>query len=95
MARGEGMGRTYNQFRLAHQSVNKKNAARTREATLLALMLNPHAMREAPMNEEPRYPAGRVMMGTPPDMRVAPPSSAAPISNFELHCVGFGEANVR
>ena len=67
---------TYNQFLRAHHSVNKKNAARTRHATLLALVSNPHAIKQAPMNEEPRYPAGRVTQGIPPDIRVSPPSSA-------------------
>ena len=71
-----GRGETYNQFRLAHQSVNKKNAARIIVATLLALVLNPHVMSAAPMSDEPRYPAGRVSQGIPPDIRVAPPSSA-------------------
>ena len=49
----------------------------TREAILLALVLKPHAIKHAPMNEDPRYPAGRVKQGTPPFIRVEPPSSAA------------------
>ena len=61
---------------LAHQRVNKKKTAIIRVAILLALISNPHAIKQAPMNEDPRYPAGRVMSGIPPDMRVAPPSSA-------------------
>ena len=68
---------TYNQFLRAHQSVNKKNAARTRQAILLALVSNPQAIKQAPMSEEPRYPAGRVIQGIPPNIRVSPPSSAA------------------
>ena len=67
---------TYNQFLRAHQSVNK-NAARTRQAVLLALVSNPQAIKQAPMSKEPRYPAGRVIQGIPPDIWVSPPSSAA------------------
>lgn len=67
---------THRRFRLAHQSVNMKNTARTRLATLLALVSNPHAMSAAPIRPEPRYPAGSVIHGMPPDMLVAPPSSA-------------------
>lgn len=63
-------------LRLAHQSVKMKKTARTRLATLLALVSNPHAMSAAPIKPEPRYPAGRVSQGIPPDMVVAPPSSA-------------------
>ena len=48
------MRQAYSQFRLAHHSVKRKNTARTRDATLLALMSNPHAMRQAPMKLEPR-----------------------------------------
>jgi hypothetical protein len=66
-----------NQFFRAHHSVNRKNAARTRHATLLALVSNPHAIKQAPMSEEPRYPAGRVIQGIPPDIRVSPPSSGS------------------
>ena len=53
-----------------------KKAANTSEAILLALVSKPHAIKAAPMSEDPRYPAGRVSQGIPPDMRVAPPSSA-------------------
>jgi hypothetical protein len=67
---------TYSQFFRAHQSVIKKNTARTRDATLEAFVSNPQAMSAAPMKEEPRYPAGRVSQGMPPDMEVTPPSSA-------------------
>jgi hypothetical protein len=70
------MNKTHNQFLRAHHRVKRKNTARAREAILLALVSNPHAMREAPMSEDPRYPAGRVIQGMPPDMRVSPPSSA-------------------
>lgn len=66
-----------NQFLRAHHSVNRKNAARTRHAILLALVSNPHAIKQAPINEEPRYPAGRVIQGIPPDIRVSPPSSGS------------------
>lgn len=54
-----------------------KNTASTIDATLLALVLNPHAIKQAPMNEEPRYPAGNVSQDMPPDMDVTPPSSAS------------------
>lgn len=45
---------TYNQFRFAHQSVNKKKTAITIDATLLAFVSNPHAINEAPIKDEPR-----------------------------------------
>ena len=61
---------------LAHQRVNTKKKAITIVATLLASISNPQAIREAPMKDDPRYPAGNVMSGIPPDIRVAPPSSA-------------------
>jgi len=67
---------THNQFLLAHHKVTKKHAAKTREAILLAFVSNPHAIRHAPMNEDPRYPAGNVIHCMPPDILVAPPSSA-------------------
>ncbi len=67
---------TYRISRLAHHKVNRKNTARTRQATLLAFVSKPHAIRQAPMKLDPRYPAGSVSQGIPPDMRVAPPSSA-------------------
>ena len=41
------------------------------DAILLAL-----AIRQAPMKEDPRYPAGRVNDRMPPDILVSPPSSA-------------------
>ena len=66
---------TYKISRRAHQSVNKKNPASTKDATLLAFVSNPQAIRQAPMKLDPRYPAGSVNHGIPPDMRVAPPSS--------------------
>lgn len=88
---------TYNQFLRAHQSVNRKNAARTRDAILLAFVSKPHAINAAPISPEPRYPAGRVIQGIPPDIRVAPPSSAA---YNGLHAISarkgsFGERNRR
>jgi hypothetical protein len=46
--------KTHSQFLLAHQRVNKKNTASTREAILLAFVLNPHAIRHAPMKDDPR-----------------------------------------
>ncbi len=67
----------YSQFFLAHQRVNRKNTAKTMEAILLAFVLNPQAIKHAPMKEDPRYPAGRVNDEMPPDILVAPPSSAA------------------
>ena len=42
----------------AHQRVKSQNPDRTRHAILLARVSNPHAMRQAPMKDEPRYPAG-------------------------------------
>jgi hypothetical protein len=50
------MGRVlaYSRFRRAHHKVNKKKTASTIDATLLASVLNPHAIRQAPMKEEPR-----------------------------------------
>jgi len=63
-------------LRLAHQSVKTKKTARTRLATLLALVSNPHAISAAPIRLEPRYPAGSVIHAIPPDILVAPPSSA-------------------
>lgn len=45
---------THSQLFLAHHSVTKKNAPITIEATLLALVSNPHAIRHAPMNEDPK-----------------------------------------
>ena len=54
------------------------------EATLLALVLKPHAIRHAPMKDEPRYPAGRVIQGMPPDMEVAPPSLAGGEGRIKL-----------
>jgi hypothetical protein len=67
---------TDTQLRRAHQRVKTKKPARANEAILLAFSLKPQAMSAAPTREEPRYPAGRVIQGIPPDMRVAPPSSA-------------------
>ena len=67
---------THRRLRRAHQSVKIKNAASTRLATLLAFVSNPHAISAAPIRPEPRYPAGSVSHGIPPDMLVAPPSSA-------------------
>jgi hypothetical protein len=45
---------TYSQFFRAHHSVNRKKTARTIVATLLALVLNPHAIKQAPINDEPK-----------------------------------------
>ena len=67
------------QLLLAHQRVKRKNTASTIDAILLAFVLNPHAIKHAPMNEDPRYPAGRVNHGIPPDIAVEPPSSAVEI----------------
>lgn len=50
--------------------------ARTIVATFDASVSNPQAMRQAPIKLLPRYPAGSVMAGIPPDILVAPPSSA-------------------
>lgn len=74
--------KTYKTLRLAHQSVKMKKTARTRLATLLAFVSNPHAMSAAPIKPEPRYPAGSVSQGIPPDMVVAPPSSAVRVRAF-------------
>jgi hypothetical protein len=72
----EHRNNTHSQFLRAHHNVKRKNTPRARQAILLALVSNPHAIRQAPMSEDPRYPAGRVIHGMPPDMRVSPPSSA-------------------
>ena len=53
-----------------------KTYARTIVATFDASVSNPQAMRQAPIKLLPRYPAGSVMIGIPPDILVAPPSSA-------------------
>ena len=45
---------THKRLFRAHQSVNMKNTARTKLATLLALVSNPHAISAAPMRPEPR-----------------------------------------
>ena len=77
---------TYTQLFRAHQSVKRKKAAMTRDATFAAFVSNPQTMSAAPMSDEPRYPAGRVTQGIPPDIRVAPPSSAVqgtPWSTFQ------------
>lgn len=63
-------------FLLAHHRVIRKTTPITMVATLLASISNPQAIRHAPMNEDPRYPAGRVIRLMPPDIFVAPPSSA-------------------
>jgi hypothetical protein len=80
---------THRRFRLAHQSVNTKNTARTMLAILLALVSNPHAMSAAPIKPEPRYPAGSVSHDMPPDIIVAPPSSAGFFNFFSLRYVSF------
>lgn len=46
--------RTHNQLRFAHQSVNKKKTAMTIDAILLAFVSNPHAIKDAPIKDEPR-----------------------------------------
>lgn len=45
----------------AQYSVISMNPTRTRQATLEALVSNPQAIRLAPMNDEPKYPAGNVI----------------------------------
>ena len=45
---------TDSQLLLAHQRVKRKKPAMTRLAILLALVSNPHAIRHAPMRDEPR-----------------------------------------
>ena len=70
---------THRRLRRAHQSVKTKKAARTKLATLLAFVSNPHAISAAPIKPEPRYPAGSVSHGIPPDIIVAPPSSAVSV----------------
>jgi hypothetical protein len=45
---------THSQFRFAHQSVNKKKTAITIDAILLAFVLNPHAIKQAPIKDEPK-----------------------------------------
>lgn len=66
----------HSQFFLAHHRVNMKKKANTSDAILLADSLNPHAIKAAPIKDEPRYPAGKVSQGIPPDILVTPPSSA-------------------
>lgn len=48
------IGQAYSQFFRAHQRVKMKKTARTKQATLLAFVSNPQAMRHAPIKEEPR-----------------------------------------
>lgn len=52
---------THSQSRRPHHSAKRNRTPRTMLQTLEATMLNPQATRTAPMNELPRYPAGRVM----------------------------------
>jgi hypothetical protein len=72
-------GLTYSISRLAHHRKNRKNTARTKQATLLAFVSKPHTISAAPIRLEPRYPAGSVSQAIPPDICVAPPSSAIEI----------------
>ena len=62
------------QSRRAHHSVSKKQTASTRLATLLATISNPQKIKSAPIKEDPRYPAGKVIAQIPPRMCVTPPS---------------------
>ena len=64
---------------VGYDSINTH--ARTSVATFDASVSNPHAMRQAPIKLLPRYPAGSVMIGIPPDILVAPPSSAKQARN--------------
>jgi len=66
----------------AHHSVNRKQTPSTILAILLATMSNPQNMRSAPMREEPRYPAGKVMADMPPCMCVTPPSRGSREMDF-------------
>jgi hypothetical protein len=63
-----------NQSLRAHQSVNKKHTPSTILATLLATMLNPANISNAPIKLDPRYPAGSVRNCLPPRICVTPPS---------------------
>lgn len=54
-----------NQF-FAHHNVNSKQTPKNILAILLANILNPHITNIAPINEDPRYPAGNVHIGIPP-----------------------------
>lgn len=67
---------------LAHQSVRRKQTPSTILAILLATMSKPQNIRSAPMIEEPRYPAGRVMAVIPPCMCVTPPSRGSRLIDF-------------
>lgn len=49
-----------------------KITASTRVAILEAFVSKPQVIMQAPRKLLPRYPAGRVQMGIPPDIRVAP-----------------------
>lgn len=59
---------------LAHHNVNKKHTANTMLATLLATILNPQNVSNAPTNDDPKYPAGSVNICFPPRICVTPPS---------------------
>ena len=58
----------------AHHSVSKKHTPRAILATLLATISNPQKISSAPISEDPRYPAGKVIALMPPRMCVTPPS---------------------
>ena len=58
----------------AHHNVSKKHTPKAILATLLATMSNPQKISNAPINEDPRYPAGKVIALMPPRMCVTPPS---------------------
>jgi hypothetical protein len=73
---------THVKSRLAHHKVIKKNPASARQAIFEAFSLKPQAIKHAPMKDEPRYPAGKVIQGIPPLMLVAPPSSAASLTSL-------------
>ena len=57
----------------AHHNVSRKQTPRTILATLLATISNPQKISRAPINEDPRYPAGNVIALMPPRILVTPP----------------------
>ena len=63
-----------NQSLRPHHRVRRKQTPTIMLATLLATTLKPAKINRAPIIDDPRYPAGRVMALMPPCMWVTPPS---------------------
>ena len=70
-----GQNKTDKISRRAQNNDNMKIAASTRVAILEAFVSKPQAIMQAPKKLLPKYPAGRVHMGMPPDIWVAPLAS--------------------